>query len=150
MILVPQIYLVPHSLARKRVWNKKYPICIELAKQDDFMSKAQGDWTEAAEEKPPAAEKAEGSEENKRPSTDPVLYLFGRTGREKEEWFRRMLLASRLKAEIKKSCGLPSCKRELNFTHIVFKNCDLQPWCWSTSDFHILVFSLLQTALRKG
>uniref|UniRef100_A0AAR2LW00 SMP-LTD domain-containing protein n=1 Tax=Pygocentrus nattereri TaxID=42514 RepID=A0AAR2LW00_PYGNA len=104
-----KIYLVPHSLARKRVWNKKYPICIELAKQDDFMSKAQGDRTEAAEEKPPAVvEKAEGlggGEESKRSSADPVLYLFGRTGREKEEWFRRMLLASRLKAEMKNQSG---------------------------------------------
>ncbi|XP_066497723.1 testis-expressed protein 2 isoform X2 [Hoplias malabaricus] len=107
-----KIYLVPHSLARKRVWNKKYPVCIELAKQDDFMSKAQGDRTEAMDEKPLAAvEKTEGAgcgEENKRPPTDPVLYLFGRTGREKEEWFRRMLLASRLKAEIKKPSSLPA------------------------------------------
>ncbi|KAB5554066.1 hypothetical protein PHYPO_G00045840 [Pangasianodon hypophthalmus] len=102
-----KIYLVPHSLARKRVWNKKYPICIELAKQDDFMSK--GDQTEAEEEKVLApGERTEGvvsSEETKR-STDPVLYLFGRTGREKEEWFRRMLLSSRLKAEIRKPSGL--------------------------------------------
>ncbi|KAF4092626.1 hypothetical protein AMELA_G00023080 [Ameiurus melas] len=102
-----KIYLVPHSLARKRVWNKKYPICIELAKQDDFMSK--GDQTEAEDEKVLASgERTEGvvgSEETKRP-TDPILYLFGRTGREKEEWFRRMLLASRLKAEIRKPSGL--------------------------------------------
>lgn len=41
-----KVYLVPHSLARKRVWNKKYPICIELSKQDDFMSKAEGDRSE--------------------------------------------------------------------------------------------------------
>ncbi|KAF5902671.1 testis-expressed sequence 2 protein-like isoform X1 [Clarias magur] len=106
-----KIYLVPHNLARKRVWNKKYPICIELAKQDDFMSK--GDQPEAEEEKGLApserTEGVQGSEETKRP-TDPVLYLFGRTGREKEEWFRRMLLASRLKAEIRKpSVLLASC-----------------------------------------
>lgn len=109
--MFPQIYLVPHSLARKRVWNKKYPICIELAKQDDFMSKR--DQTEAEEEKILASgERTEGvggSEETKR-STEPVLYLFGRTGREKEEWFRRMLLASRLKAEIKKPTDLLACK----------------------------------------
>ncbi|XP_017346982.1 testis-expressed protein 2 isoform X2 [Ictalurus punctatus] len=102
-----KIYLVPHSLARKRVWNKKYPICIELAKQDDFMSK--GDQTESEDEKVLASgERTEGvvgSEDTKRP-TDPILYLFGRTGREKEEWFRRMLLASRLKAEIRKPSGL--------------------------------------------
>uniref|UniRef100_A0A4W4DQS9 SMP-LTD domain-containing protein n=1 Tax=Electrophorus electricus TaxID=8005 RepID=A0A4W4DQS9_ELEEL len=106
------IYLVPHSLARKRVWNKKYPICIELTKQDDFMSKAQGDRAEGVEEKaPPPGDRTEqvgGNEEIKRSSTDPVLYLFGRTGREKEEWFRRMLLASQPKAEITKPSSLPA------------------------------------------
>ncbi|XP_026862586.2 testis-expressed protein 2 isoform X1 [Electrophorus electricus] len=107
-----KIYLVPHSLARKRVWNKKYPICIELTKQDDFMSKAQGDRAEGVEEKaPPPGDRTEqvgGNEEIKRSSTDPVLYLFGRTGREKEEWFRRMLLASQPKAEITKPSSLPA------------------------------------------
>ncbi|XP_051573352.1 testis-expressed protein 2-like isoform X2 [Myxocyprinus asiaticus] len=107
-----KIYLVPQGLARKRVWNKKYPICIELAKQDDFMAKAQGDQTEAVEEKPPAARdrtETEGtSEEPKRAHTEPVLYLFGRTGRDKEEWFRRMLFASKLKSEGKKPSGRPT------------------------------------------
>ena len=42
---------MPQSLARKRVWNKKYPICIQLAKQDDFMAKAQGDRSEPGEER---------------------------------------------------------------------------------------------------
>ncbi|KAM8797131.1 testis-expressed protein 2 isoform 1-T2 [Eudromia elegans] len=104
-----KISLVPKSLARKRIWNKKYPICIELARQDDFMAKAQTD-KENTEEKL-AAEKADlNNEEAKKlqdgtKSTghkDQVLYLFGRTGREKEEWFRRFLLASRLKSEAKK------------------------------------------------
>ncbi|XP_051996101.1 testis-expressed protein 2-like isoform X3 [Xyrauchen texanus] len=107
-----KIYLVPPGLARKRVWNKKYPICIELAKQDDFMAKAQGDKTEAVEEKPPAArdrtEAEVASEEPKRARTEPVLYLFGRTGRDKEEWFRRMLFASKLKSEGKKPSGRPT------------------------------------------
>ncbi|XP_051850931.1 testis-expressed protein 2 isoform X1 [Antechinus flavipes] len=106
-----KIYLVPKSLARKRIWNKKYPICIELAKQDDFMSKAQLD-KDVSEEKT-SCEKDSGSEDHKKsahPSDgtkstgqkDQILYLFGRTGREKEEWFRRFLLASKLKSEIKK------------------------------------------------
>lgn len=39
-----------------------------------------------------------------------TIYLFGRTGREKEEWFRRFLLASRIKAE-GKGVSLPGiCK----------------------------------------
>ncbi|KAM3660659.1 testis-expressed protein 2 isoform 2-T2 [Ammospiza maritima maritima] len=103
-----KISLVPKSLARKRIWNKKYPICIELAKQEDFMAKAQTE-KETAEEKP--AEKVDlNIEESKKPQDgvkstcqkDQVLYLFGRTGREKEEWFRRFLLASKLKSEVKK------------------------------------------------
>ncbi|XP_052359313.1 testis-expressed protein 2 isoform X2 [Oncorhynchus keta] len=112
-----KIHLVPQSLARKRVWNKKYPICIELAKQDDFMSKvqAQGERPEPGEEKPSrVGEKGEklegpggagGGEEPRKPpgERDLILFLFGRTGREKEEWFRRILVASRLKSEANKT-----------------------------------------------
>ncbi|XP_061830352.1 testis-expressed protein 2 [Nerophis lumbriciformis] len=108
-----KIYLVPPSLARKRVWNKKYPICLELAKQDDFMSKAQGEKTECVEDRPSTlCEKGErvdkpekpevSAEEPKRRTSgggDLTIYLFGRTGREKEEWFRRFLLASQMKSE---------------------------------------------------
>ncbi|KAK7174132.1 hypothetical protein R3I93_001345 [Phoxinus phoxinus] len=107
-----KISLVPQSLARKRVWNKKYPICIELAKQDDFMAKAQGERSEGSEEKTAVlGEKPESvavAEEPRRAHTQPVLYLFGRTGRDKEEWFRRMLFAAKLKYEAKKPSGLPT------------------------------------------
>ncbi|XP_027943280.1 testis-expressed protein 2 isoform X3 [Eumetopias jubatus] len=113
-----KIYLVPKSLARKRIWNKKYPICIELGRQDDFMSKAQTD-KETSEEKPPA-ERELGSEDPKKPphpqegtrssQRDQILYLFGRTGRDKEEWFRRFILASKLKSESKKPPGVSGSK----------------------------------------
>ncbi|XP_034046916.1 testis-expressed protein 2 [Thalassophryne amazonica] len=109
-----KIYLMPQSLARKRVWNKKYPICIELAKQDDFMSKTHGEQAEATEERTAGlSEKLErsdksekvdepGSGEEPKKQTfrggDLTIYLFGRTGREKEEWFRRFLLASQIKS----------------------------------------------------
>ncbi|XP_005002032.1 testis-expressed protein 2 isoform X2 [Cavia porcellus] len=120
-----KIYLVPKSLARKRIWNKKYPICIELGRQDDFMSKAQAD-KETSEEKPPA-EKELGSEDPKKPShpqegtrsvhRDQILYLFGRTGREKEEWFRRFILASKLKSDLKKPPGVSGSKPGILPTH---------------------------------
>ncbi|XP_020760722.2 testis-expressed protein 2 isoform X1 [Odocoileus virginianus] len=105
-----KVYLVPKSLARKRIWNKKYPICIELGQQDDFMSKAQTD-KETSEEKPPPDRELGGEDPKKLPHPpegtrsghrDQILYLFGRTGREKEEWFRRFILASKLKSETKK------------------------------------------------
>ncbi|XP_012682940.2 testis-expressed protein 2 isoform X2 [Clupea harengus] len=127
-----KIHLVPQSLARKRVWNKKYPVCIELGKQDDFMSKAE---SEADEERPADSllEKSEvaagaGVEEAKRPGQEAcrpsgskshlaTLYLFGRTGREKEEWFQRLLVASRLKAETaKKAASLPVSKSSATLT----------------------------------
>ncbi|XP_048222698.1 testis-expressed protein 2 isoform X2 [Perognathus longimembris pacificus] len=120
-----KIYLVPKSLARKRIWNKKYPICIELGRQDDFMSKAQAD-KETTEEKLPA-ERELGSEDPKKPShpqegtrssqRDQILYLFGRTGREKEEWFRRFILASKLKSDLKKLPGVSGSKAGLLPTH---------------------------------
>uniref|UniRef100_A0A8C9EVC4 TEX2 protein n=2 Tax=Pavo cristatus TaxID=9049 RepID=A0A8C9EVC4_PAVCR len=109
-----KISLVPKSLARKRIWNKKYPICIELARQDDFMAKAQTD-KENAEEKLSSEKVDLNNEESKKAQDgakyasqkDQVLYLFGRTGREKEEWFRRFLLASKLKSEAKKPSSKP-------------------------------------------
>lgn len=120
-----KINLVPQSLARKRVWNKKYPICIELAKQGDFMSKTQVEKPDAGEEKlAKLGEKFErseselvsgsGSTEEPKKITSAggelTIYLFGRTGREKEEWFQRFLLASRIKAE-GKGVSLPGiCK----------------------------------------
>lgn len=126
ILMVPQIYLMPQSLARKRVWNKKYPVCIELAKQDDFMSKAQGERCDAGEDKlaglgekseqTEKVEAVEGSasvEELKRPTSgggDLTIYLFGRTGREKEEWFRRFLQASRMKSEGRGSSLSGICK----------------------------------------
>ncbi|CAH6776314.1 Tex2 [Phodopus roborovskii] len=120
-----KIYLVPKSLARKRIWNKKYPICIELGQQDDFMSKAQTD-RDTCEEKPPA-EKEPASEDLKKPpqpqegtkssQRDLTLYLFGRTGREKEEWFRRFILASKLKSDLKKPPGVSGSKSGLLPTH---------------------------------
>lgn len=91
---------------------------MELGQQDDFMSKAQTD-KETSEEKPPT-ERELGGEDPKKPSHPPegtragqrdqILYLFGRTGREKEEWFRRFILASKLKSELKKPPGVSGSK----------------------------------------
>ncbi|NWS12157.1 TEX2 protein, partial [Pachyramphus minor] len=126
-----KISLVPKSLARKRIWNKKYPICIELAKQEDFMAKAQTE-KENAEEKSSAEKVDSSSEESKKPQDgakcssqkDQVLYLFGRTGREKEEWFQRFLLASRLRSEAKKPLSLSGSKSGMLAAH---SRADSQP-----------------------
>ncbi|XP_036408182.1 testis-expressed protein 2-like isoform X1 [Megalops cyprinoides] len=119
-----KISLVPQSLARKRVWNKKYPIRIELGRQDDFMSKTQPGKGGAEDDKVGAGERGEalgGAEEPRRScgmpeqgrgpaSREQILFLFGRTGREKEEWFRRISLASKLKSENRKPSSLPGSR----------------------------------------
>ncbi|KAF7221037.1 testis-expressed protein 2 [Nothobranchius furzeri] len=84
------VSLMPQGLARKRMWNKKYPICITLAEG------------EVGEES-----LAEGQKETERAENPsdldhlvPVmLYLFGRTGREKEEWFQHFVSASNSAAQ---------------------------------------------------
>uniref|UniRef100_A0A3Q4M7E3 Testis-expressed sequence 2 protein-like n=1 Tax=Neolamprologus brichardi TaxID=32507 RepID=A0A3Q4M7E3_NEOBR len=86
-----KVSLVPPGLARKRVWNRKYPICITLAEG------------EVGEES--VVEGQETEEERAEKNTDPhqqfpvTLYLFGRTGREKEEWFQHFVSASRALAQ---------------------------------------------------
>lgn len=87
-----KVFLLPLVLARKRVWNPKYPICIQLAAGSELQDGERGGLVENLEdelgaEPPPTCSK----ESNNPPST---LYLFGRTGREKEEWFHHLLLAS--------------------------------------------------------
>lgn len=82
--------LLPPGLARKRVWNKKYPICIALAEGEV----GEESLVEGQEEE-------ESAERHNVPDHQlPVtLYLFGRTGREKEEWFQHFLSASRAGAK---------------------------------------------------
>ncbi|XP_024128098.1 testis-expressed protein 2 isoform X2 [Oryzias melastigma] len=81
-----KVSLEPPGLARKRIWNRKYPICITLAEGEVGE--------ETFDERQGEDEKAEGHvvPDQRCPVT---LYLFGRTGREKEEWFQHFLLASK-------------------------------------------------------
>ncbi|XP_060748312.1 testis-expressed protein 2-like [Tachysurus vachellii] len=82
-----KVSLVPAILAKKRVWNRKYPICIMLAAEEQV--------SEAAEAN---SERAENLNHLKKVADQTsTLYLFGRTGREKEEWYQHFLLASKTK-----------------------------------------------------
>ncbi|XP_032418474.1 testis-expressed protein 2-like isoform X1 [Xiphophorus hellerii] len=104
-----KVYLTPLNLAKKRVWNKKYPICIELGRQDDFMSKIDEPDEGRLEdgETLSAGINQEGTSEaqDRRSSLfkrDLTIFLFGRTGREKEDWFQRFLSASNVRVNMKK------------------------------------------------
>ncbi|XP_036427654.1 testis-expressed protein 2 [Colossoma macropomum] len=88
-----KVFLLPPVLARKRVWNRKYPICITLAKAEEQTE-------EVGPETHPETHGAEKSAHlPSKPSHPTTLYLFGRTGREKEEWFHHLLSASTVKEE---------------------------------------------------
>ncbi|KAK7918972.1 hypothetical protein WMY93_010256 [Mugilogobius chulae] len=74
------VSLLPSVLAQKRQWNPKYPMCLQLCEGAISLEKEAGSDQDSAEQT-----------QTPNPST---LYLFGRTGREKEEWYRHFLLAS--------------------------------------------------------
>ncbi|XP_069725848.1 testis-expressed protein 2-like [Phaenicophaeus curvirostris] len=90
-----KIFLCPSSLARKRTWNKKYPICILLSAPVDVGCRS-------SEEQDTELQRGEGIKKAPAPGQDVpgdcrerCLYLFGRTGREKEEWYQHLVRASR-------------------------------------------------------
>ncbi|NWX46627.1 TEX2 protein, partial [Steatornis caripensis] len=94
-----KVFLCPPSLARKRTWNKKYPICILLS--DPAEVECRG-----SEEHDAELQRDDGTKKVPAPGQDVpgdcrerCLYLFGRTGREKEEWYQHLAQAS---------CGTPS------------------------------------------
>ncbi|XP_061425704.1 LOW QUALITY PROTEIN: testis-expressed protein 2 [Lethenteron reissneri] len=74
-----ELSLAPARLAEKRTWSKKYPIVLALR----GAASAAG-----AEGVRSGAVQVAGSEGGA------ALFLFGRTGREKEEWFQRFLHVS--------------------------------------------------------
>ncbi|NXL42596.1 TEX2 protein, partial [Podilymbus podiceps] len=97
-----KVFLCPPSLARKRTWNKKYPICILLPDPADTERGS-------SEEHNAELRRDEGTRQVLVPGQDVpgdcrerCLYLFGRTGREKEEWYQHLVRASR---------GTPSSSR---------------------------------------
>lgn len=119
MLIVPffllQVFLLPSLLARKRLWNMKYPICIVLAEGEEGEEE---DSTEEAFEGEPRSDRQAALSQPSQPTT---LFLFGRTGREKEEWFQNFLRASKMKSH--SGCGSQSGKGE----HFWWAN--LIIWC---------------------
>ncbi|XP_039349321.1 testis-expressed protein 2-like [Mauremys reevesii] len=94
-----QVFLFPPGLARKRMWNKKYPICILFPDQEDqnFRSSNEHDM-ELPRDESLKMTRTQGQDVPLKPPGDlreRTLYLFGRTGRDKEEWFQHLMTASR-------------------------------------------------------
>ncbi|NWU95168.1 TEX2 protein, partial [Upupa epops] len=83
-----KVSLCPPQLARKRTWNKKYPICI-------LLPELEGRRGEEQDTELPGDEGMRKVPEVPGDGRERCLYLFGRTGREKEEWYQRLAGASR-------------------------------------------------------
>lgn len=90
-----KVFLLPSVLARKRIWNPKYPICIQLA-QGANSHRGEVGVSESLGDKETGSERACQQKSSFKHTRDlpATLYLFGRTGREKEEWFRHFLFAA--------------------------------------------------------
>nr|XP_020471508.1 testis-expressed protein 2-like [Monopterus albus]XP_020471509.1 testis-expressed protein 2-like [Monopterus albus] len=90
-----RVFLLPSVLAQKRMWNPKYPICIQLACRANSQEDGEGSSEERQGAEPGAEAIIPKQSSSKHAHGFPtILYLFGRTGREKEEWFRHFLFAS--------------------------------------------------------
>ncbi|KAL4240932.1 Tabersonine 6 [Mactra antiquata] len=99
-----KVSLLPAGLVKKRLWSKKYPICVALAssgkkqvvKQDSTgTSDSNGSQTGSKMSSSHSTDSVQGFEfvsEQKCDSS--VLYLFARTCREKEQWYKRLVSAS--------------------------------------------------------
>ncbi|XP_060076091.1 testis-expressed protein 2-like [Ylistrum balloti] len=85
-----KVFLVPPGLVKKRIWSKKYPICIALASIDPKHH------TMMNEQKLPETPESESGFEMVTEQTcgNGLLFLFARTCREKEDWYKRFTAAS--------------------------------------------------------
>ncbi|XP_075890794.1 testis-expressed protein 2 isoform X2 [Nelusetta ayraudi] len=112
-----KVFLLPSVLARKRTWNPKYPICIQLAHEPNCQTGIpEGSWSKEPGSEPASPQKGSYQQTHQAPTT---LYLFGRTGREKEEWFRHFLFASMDAERDRQRPGRCVSRSELTLAHSV-------------------------------
>jgi nucleoside diphosphate kinase len=104
-----RVMLQPPGLVKKRLWSKKYPIAICLAETGTKISNKGESSVDAP---PPGGNHSDmGFElvlEEKCDSS--ILFLFARTCREKEEWFRRFVAATQ---------GAPLCNHVLEMRRAI-------------------------------
>lgn len=118
-----KVMLLPEKLSKERLWNRKYPICLLVPSEEHYSQQTRDPWAslpespscspdddlpreyrdcgtagrDAAAKDSSAKDggRESGAKDGQSPSDHEVLYLFARTCREKEEWFRRFQQAIR-------------------------------------------------------
>ncbi|NXI01238.1 TEX2 protein, partial [Pachycephala philippinensis] len=90
-----KVFLCPPSLARKRTWNKKYPICVLLPEPAEGGGRSSEEQDTELQGDEGTRKVAVSGQDIPGDCRERCLYLFGRTGREKEEWYQHLVQASR-------------------------------------------------------
>ncbi|NXK92870.1 TEX2 protein, partial [Formicarius rufipectus] len=90
-----RVFLCPPSLARKRTWNKKYPICVVLPEPAEGEGRSSEEHDTELQGDEGTKKVAVSGQDIPGDCRERCLYLFGRTGREKEEWYQHLVQASR-------------------------------------------------------
>ncbi|XP_045214289.2 testis-expressed protein 2-like [Mercenaria mercenaria] len=103
-IVGSKVLLLPSGLVKKRLWSKKYPLCIALANdgkkqsvkpETSSVSGSNGNQSAGKLSTSNSADSVQGFEMvNEQKCDSSVLFLFARTCREKEQWYRRLVAAT--------------------------------------------------------
>lgn len=83
-----KVSLLPVSMTMKKVWSRKFPICLALEKLGTH-SEDISCFSKSADEESGAKESIKIKEQDSLDDVG-VLYLFARTGREKEDWYNHL------------------------------------------------------------
>lgn len=83
-----KVSLLPASMTMKKVWSRKFPICLALEKLGTH-SEDVSCFSKSADEESGAKESIKIKEQDSLDDVG-VLYLFARTGREKEDWYNHL------------------------------------------------------------
>lgn len=104
------VFLQPHGLVNKRLWSKKYPICIELPEKGMSIKRQE---IKTSFDDETGVDAGDFEVIKKEECEDKLLTLFARTGREKEEWFWRFELAVKHK-KVDGRKPIPTLNKKIN------------------------------------
>ncbi|XP_034939124.1 testis-expressed protein 2 [Chelonus insularis] len=126
-----KVELLPEGLTRKRRWSKKYPICVtfapeglvesialEIPSDDDLQTEAEREKvileedetdedTSLSKDSKDVYEDCRDEDDDDEENLRIKIFIFGRTDRQKEDWYRRLVLATRYST---KRNSIPSTK----------------------------------------